>query len=99
VLADVPPATAEVYAINDSTIADQTERLFLTWFVETGDMDDQRTSFFSGSTSFDDLVKNVWTPAKTKDYSPSTARIYVVAHDSRGGVGWRGGVVNLEAAP
>jgi hypothetical protein len=76
-----------------------TERLFTTWFVETGDTHDQRTSFISGSTSFPDLLTNTWTPGATKDYPGTTARIYTVLHDNRDGVSWRSGTVTLEAGP
>jgi len=94
-------ATAEVYAgfDDDKNPATLTERLFLTWFVESGDTNDPRTSFFSGSTLFADMLKNRWTPAKVKDYPPDSSRIYVVAHDNRGGVSWRAGTVNLEPTP
>ena len=98
---DMSESVAEVYLgkDDDGNPATVTERLFLTWFIETGDTDDQRTSFYSGSTNFADLTKNTWTPGPVKDYPSDTARIYVVAHDSRGGVSWRPGTVTLGAAP
>lgn len=98
---DMSQSVAEVYLgkDDDGNPATLTERLFLTWFIETGDTDDQRTSFYSGSTNFADLVKNTWTPGPVKNYPSDTARIYVVAHDNRGGVSWRPGTVNLGAAP
>jgi hypothetical protein len=77
-----------------------TERLFITWYVETGDLDDNRTSFTNDATApFVELQKNIWTPARSKDYAPSTARLYVVLHDNRGGVSWKFGTVNLEPTP
>jgi len=98
----VAETAAEVYP--DGTDAQgapvtSTERLFTTWFVESGGTHDTRTSFISGSTSFPDLLKNTLTPATVKDYPGSTARIFTVIHDNRGGVSWRGGIVNLEAGP
>ena len=33
------------------------------------------------------------------DYAATTARLIVVIRDNRGGVGWRGGIVNLGATP
>ncbi|MES1171854.1 MAG: hypothetical protein ABUL77_01345 [Bacteroidota bacterium] len=75
------------------------ERMYVTWFVETGDTEDSRTSFIPDRTPFDDMRKNKWTPARVKDYRDETARIFVVLHDNRGGVGWRGGVVQLEPTP
>ena len=100
--ADMSEANAEMYDGpvdangNPTTLV---ERLFLTWFVETGDTNDSRTSFISGSTAFPDMLVNSWTPAAVKDYPAGTARLFVVAHDSRGGVGWQQGTVNLEDAP
>jgi hypothetical protein len=75
------------------------ERLFLTWFVETGGTEDTRTSFIDGITPPEDLGKNGWYPALSKDYAKSDARIFVVIHDNRGGVNWRSGVVHLESTP
>lgn len=98
---DMAESVAEVYLgkDDDGNPATLTERLFLTWFIETGDTDDQRTSFYSGSTNFADLLKNNWTPGAVKNYPSDTSRIYVVAHDNRGGVSWRTGTVNLGPAP
>ena len=93
--------TAEPYPgfDDDKNPAPQTERLFLTWFVESGDTSDPRTSYFPDSTLFANMLRNSWTPAKVKDYPPDSSRIYVVAHDNRGGVSWRAGTVNLEPSP
>jgi hypothetical protein len=98
---DMSEAVAERYLgeDDDGNPAMVTERLFLTWFIETGDTDDLRTSFYSGSTSFADLLRNDWTPGTSKNYPADTTRIYVVAHDSRGGVSWRPGTVNLGPPP
>jgi len=93
--------TAESYDgfDDDKKPARLTERLFLTWFVESGDTSDPRTSYFPGSTLFANMLRNFWTPAKVKDYPSDSSRIYVVAHDNRGGVSWRPGTVNLEPTP
>ena len=101
--ADVAETEAEVYdgLDDDGNPATITERLFLTWFVETGVTDQSRTSFIDGSTSFPDLLTNTWTPQRFKDYSKPDARIIVVIHDSRGGVSWQNGIgiVHLESTP
>jgi len=96
---DVDISAAEVYADPTSDTGQSTERLFTTWFVETGDTHDQRTSYIAGSTTFTDMLKNTWTPAIVKDYPNPTARIYAVLHDNRGGASWTGGTVNLETSP
>jgi hypothetical protein len=75
------------------------ERLFITWFIESGDTDNMRTSFIFERTDFDKMRRNTWTPAVSRLYAPDTSRIYVVLHDNRGGVSWRAGKVNLEPTP
>ena len=76
-----------------------TEHLFMTWFVESGETMRSRTSYLNDTTPFEDFQKNEWTPAKVKDYPPSTARLFVVIHDNRGGVSWASGTVNLDPTP
>lgn len=81
-----------------------TERLFITWFVETGDTHDQRTSFIAptattAGTDPNALTMNSWTPAATKTYPAPTAHIFAVLHDNRGGASWTGGLVTLEPSP
>jgi hypothetical protein len=95
----IDPSVAEVYPDPSNDNAPTTERLFATWFVETGDTHDQRTSYIAGSTSFGDLLKNSWTPANARNYPSPTARIFVVLHDNRGGAAWTGGTVTLGASP
>jgi hypothetical protein len=79
------------------------ERLYLSWFVESGDLKFPRTSFNSTTTTpFEELLKNTWRPATTKDYPQHTAMLYVILRDSRDGVGWLpmpGATVSLGAAP
>jgi hypothetical protein len=75
------------------------ERLFLTWFVETGGTEDSRTSFIDGLTPPEDLGKNGWYPERFEDYMRGDARVVVVIHDNRGGVNWRSGIVHLEPTP
>ncbi|HEX2657819.1 MAG TPA: hypothetical protein VHU40_06090 [Polyangia bacterium] len=96
------PSISESYLglDDDGMPATLKERMFMTWFVESGDTDDTRTSFVNnGTTDFAALLENKWIPAKTKDYASSTARLFVVLHDNRGGVSWRSAIVNLEPSP
>lgn len=99
--ATVSPAAAETYQGLDDNGQPATlqERLFITWFVETGDVDDSSTSFIADRTPFDDLQRNTWTPGLKKNYASDQSSIFVVIHDSRGGVSWRNGAVNLEPTP
>lgn len=96
---NVDPSVAEVYTDPTSDSGVSTERLFTTWFVETGDTHDQRTSYIADSTAFSDMLRNSWTPGATKDYPNDTARIYTVLHDNRGGASWTGGTVTLGPPP
>jgi hypothetical protein len=97
----VAPEASETYQGVDEEGQPGTlrERLFITWFVETGDTEDTHTSYLPDSTPFADLLKNVWTPADSRLYARGDARLFIVLHDSRGGVGWRSGIVRLEPTP
>ncbi len=95
---NVDPSAAEVYT-DPTNDAVSTERLFTTWFVETGDTHDQRTSYIAGSTAFGDMLKNTWTPGVSRNYPQPTARIFAVLHDNRGGASWTGGMGSLEPTP
>jgi hypothetical protein len=99
--ADVPFEDAESYL--GTTAAGMPgqvlEQLNLSWFVESGDLDDGRTGFIDMVTTFDKAIITKWQPASEKDYPGDTSRLIVVVRDNRGGVAWRGGVVRLGAKP
>jgi hypothetical protein len=98
----VVPEASEIYDGLDETDKPAQglhERLYLTWFIESGDTDNARTSFIFDRTPFETMLNNTWTPAVSRLYPDNTARLYVVIHDSRGGVGWRSGIVQLEPTP
>jgi hypothetical protein len=75
------------------------ERLFVTWFVETGDTKDQATGLIVGTSDPQVFLHDTWTPAVVKKYPRTTARILLVLRDNRAGVGWYEGRVNLAEAP
>jgi hypothetical protein len=75
------------------------EQLTLTWFVETGDTDEERTRWVEGGFRAEKTFENDWTPDRVKDYPRDTSKVIVVIRDNRGGVDWRGGAVRLEATP
>ena len=75
------------------------ERLFVTWFVETGDTKDQSTGLIVGSSDPQIFLHDTWTPAIVKKYPRTSARILLVLRDNRAGVGWTEGQVNLAEAP
>jgi hypothetical protein len=101
VRAAVPEEDAERYPGLDAAgdPAEVRERLTLSWFVESGDLDDGRTGFIEGVTDFATAVTTRWKPASEKDYPRDASRIVVVVRDNRGGVAWRTGAVRLGAAP
>ncbi len=77
------------------------ERLTLSWYVETGDVepDSFHTGYFPGTTDLDKLLSNGWKPGERADYPRDDAQIILVLRDSRGGVGWTSGRVGLEPTP
>jgi hypothetical protein len=95
------PEASETYAglDDDGVPATLRERLFITWFVEGGDTDDSRTSYIPDRTPFETMLRNVWTVEEKRLYARDDARIYVVLHDNRGGVGWSSGIVKLGPTP
>jgi len=84
---------------DDGNLTDQRERLTLSWFVESGDMEFEKTAFIQDVEPIGDTIRNSWTPAITRDYTPDTARVVVVIRDNRGGVAWVRGNVRLGATP
>jgi hypothetical protein len=97
----VAPDASETYdgLDDDGQPATLRERLFITWFIETGDTENMHTSYIPDRTPFEEMLKNVWTPAEARLYPRDDARLFVVLHDNRGGVTWRSGVVRLEPTP
>jgi hypothetical protein len=97
VKAMLPETLSETYPGKDDNgqPAEVRERLFLSWFIESGDTDDEVTGYIPGKTELQVLLENEWLPGKLKDYPKDTARLVVVVRDNRGGVGWKGGVVRL----
>ena len=75
------------------------ERLNLSWFVDNGDTDHQRTAFIDGQVTLDDASRIKWTPAFHKDYPFDVARLIVIIRDDREGAGWAEGLVRLKETP
>jgi hypothetical protein len=101
VKATVPAAVSEPYTGLDENRqpAPTQEQLTLTWFVESGDTDDERTRFVHDGLRPQEAFENKWTPDRTKDYARDTARLIVVIRDDRGGIGWLPAAVKLGATP
>jgi len=99
--AAVDPSQAETYQQIDPTglPSIQTERLILSWFVETGNLKFERTEFIDGSTTLEAASTNGWQPFRASYYPPDTAGVFVVLRDDRDGISWAQGVASLEAPP
>jgi hypothetical protein len=77
------------------------ERLFLTWFAESGSFKNERTALLPDvdRALVEDPFRNEWRPARTEDYPRTESRVIVVIRDNRGGVGWTEGAATLKEAP
>ena len=72
------------------------EPLVVTWFVEGGELEKTRTSFFPGETSLATAEQNDWVTPSVADFEPSQMRVYAVLRDGRGGVDWIASRIALE---
>jgi len=85
--------------------ADVFERLNLSWFVESGDTDHQRTAYIKDQVTVEAATRIKWTPALQKDEKNSLradhnkAQVVVIIRDDRDGVGFARGAVTLEPTP
>jgi hypothetical protein len=98
---DVPASSLETFQgeDDDGRPAPQEERVSVSWFVETGDVEREITSYTGGPAPLADTLENRWTPDGSDDYAPDTAELFVVVRDDRDGVAWRRGTVTLSATP
>ncbi|OGQ92277.1 MAG: hypothetical protein A2284_03550 [Deltaproteobacteria bacterium RIFOXYA12_FULL_61_11] len=76
----------------------QRERLILSWFVESGHTKHERTSFVEGIAPLKRAATNTWLPGPVKDYDRTSATLYVILRDNRGGIDWALGRVFLKEA-
>jgi hypothetical protein len=88
--ADVPAAASERYTRLDEhgQPEEVSERLLLTWFVESGDTSDEHTLFIDGRVSLEDATENEWEPDGEDDYPEEESILLVVVRDGREGVTW-----------
>jgi hypothetical protein len=88
---DVPATAAEHYsAISPATgeLQERREILTLTWFVEAGEMDSQRTRFIEGAVGLEMLEDNMWKMPLAAEYDGDQSLVTLVLRDDRGGVAW-----------
>ena len=75
------------------------ERLYFSWFIESGTTKEERTGFIKGKTDLDEALKTIWRPASVKKFPGLQSRVVVVVRDSRGGVAWTWGTAKLMERP
>ena len=102
--ATVPLEVAEPYTGKDNNLQPTAtrERLSMVWFIESGDTDEDTTSFVAdlvGARPITEAFTNTWSPARVKDYPRDTARLILVLKDNREGVVWRDISFRLMEAP
>jgi hypothetical protein len=92
---------AELYDGTDNSgrPASVYERLNMSWFVESGGTDHQRTTFIDGQVTLEAASQVEWTPALRKDYPPDVSKVIVIIRDDREGSGWIDGAAALEPTP
>jgi hypothetical protein len=93
------PEEAEIYTLPPDPKSIR-EYLLLSWFVESGDIDDARTAYqfdanLVETVPIDRARTNKWKPGKLEDYPGQLARIVVVVRDSREGISVVRGRVRL----
>lgn len=72
------------------------ESLVVTWFVEGGELEKIRTSYYPGETTLESAETNDWTTPTADDFEPGEMRVYTVLRDGRGGIDWISSRVALE---
>jgi hypothetical protein len=99
--AEVPAEVIESYTGTDEEgePEERVEQLILTWFVESGDTESERTAFIDDVEPLEDAVQNEWEPDGVDDYPRDTSQLFVVVRDDRDGVAWGSGVVTLGDPP
>jgi hypothetical protein len=93
------PEQAEIYTLPPDTKPIR-EYLLLSWFVESGDIDNARTAYQFDANLVETVPierarTNKWKPAKLADYPGEIARIVVVVRDGREGISVVRGRVRL----
>jgi hypothetical protein len=101
-VADIPPAAAELRAIPsfEGDPGQRLERLTASWFADGGRIDTARTAFIDGETTLAETGQNRWTaPAAAEWPADGLVHFAVVLRDDRGGAGWLARRVLLEMGP
>jgi hypothetical protein len=100
--AAVPDDVSEPYVGADDAgePIDTAELIVVSWFVETGVLRYDRTSFVPEvSPSLEGALENEWEPDDELEFDGDTATVVVVVRDDRNGIASRRAVVTLGDAP
>jgi hypothetical protein len=90
-LVDIVETEAESYdrvPVEGGPAVNVREVLRFTWFHEGGEMDKSATSYDDGSNEIDDARVNLWRTPTTEERAETTARLFIVIRDDRGGTTW-----------
>jgi hypothetical protein len=71
------------------------ESLAVSWFVEEGELESERTGFFDGESTLEEAGENVWRTPTAEEFSASVIDVFLVLRDERGGVAWLSRQVQL----
>ena len=86
---DESESESYLYTPPDSDVPElRREALTLTWFIEAGSTDSQRTGFIEGVSTLEQARSNEWTTPREPDYGDNTARVFIVIRDGRLGTSW-----------
>jgi hypothetical protein len=96
---EVAEASAERFVPEATVVVpspkERQESLYISWFVSSGEMDQDRTSFIENGVSLAKFGKNEWLLPKAGDEKRNAARMLLVLRDERGGVSWLSRTVEL----
>ncbi len=94
----VPEDSSETFASTQAGTEgeDVEESLVISWFVEGGELDEERTGFIPGETTLAEASKTAWITPKRDDFAQDEVKLFMVLRDPRGGVDWAERTIRLE---
>ncbi len=90
ILMDIPADSSETFLRVQAGAPpkESPEILVVSWFVEEGDLENERTGFIDGESTLFDAGRNVWRTPTIDALASSETRLFAVLRDERGGVDW-----------
>lgn len=71
------------------------EILAVSWFVEDGELENERTGFLEKGSTLQEGGQNVWKTPTAVEFEASRINVFLVLRDERGGVSWLNRQVQL----